>query len=139
LFFTSEDKSTLWYSKEIGARIDVALAPTLSMPPEGATTVERGGLKLASPQFVKKKGQRVHWSSRFTISLTAFRFEPDPAVIVPRSSSGVINIPSGVSQANVIDLSSSTVDPQTSWTTNYNLWSQPVVFHDSADVFQACP
>jgi len=50
---------------------------------------------VAHPEFVRKTGQRVHWSSRITIPLTALHYEPDPTIAITTSSSGSADYPTG--------------------------------------------
>jgi hypothetical protein len=89
LFYTVNDQATLWYSKKVEQEIRRRFEAKLASPHAGATTVEQARWDLASPEFVKKKGQRIHWSSRFTIPLTAFRYETDPGLFMAGSSSSV--------------------------------------------------
>jgi hypothetical protein len=93
LFIKAVDQAnTPFSSQKLREAIQQRSAEELAVPPPGATTVEQETRwTVAQPEFVRQTRQRVHWSSRVTIPLTASRYETDPVVNVATSS---ITIPS---------------------------------------------
>jgi len=75
LFFKSGDESTLYYKASVGATLPRILAAALK-PPAGADYCRIGGWALGSPEFVRKEGQRIYWTTRFEAKLTAVKSVP---------------------------------------------------------------
>ncbi len=81
LFFKSEEKKTLYYSAEIGAKIRSQYSQELSKVPPGFSSVTTKAIYITSPPtFLVKEGQKLSFSTRITFSMEATRY-------VQRSSS----------------------------------------------------
>jgi len=72
-FFHAEAREGLYYQEHLRERIEKEFARQLSDIPEGADTTAQGAWLIAKPQFVKKEGQRVTWSSQITVQRRALR------------------------------------------------------------------
>jgi len=77
-FFVPDDESTLYYREKIGDRISAEFADVLEELPEGASSRVNGGWFIYSPNFVKKTGQTVYWSTRVEIKLKAYKSKETP-------------------------------------------------------------
>jgi len=72
VFFRSRDDSTLYYKASVGATLEKTLKANLKLP-TGADRYEVENWKIGSPQFVKKQGQRIYWTTRFEAKLKALK------------------------------------------------------------------
>ena len=72
LFFTSSsDKDTLYYKEKIGDRITEKFEQELAARPEGTTFRKNGTWFLSQPNFARKVGKRIFWTSRCGIEVEA--------------------------------------------------------------------
>lgn len=76
LFFIAKEQQTLYYEAKISASINERLAGDLGVLPAGADRYVVTGYTIATPQFVKKDRQHVHWSSRVDVKLNATKSVP---------------------------------------------------------------
>jgi hypothetical protein len=68
-FFKTKDENTLYYKASVGASLNDTLEKAGFKLPDGADkyTVEKW--TISPPRFVKKQGQRIHWTTRFEARL----------------------------------------------------------------------
>lgn len=71
LFFVPEDKSTLFYKMDIRKQLKEKFARELSEKPQGATDRNNGTWLIGAPNFLKKTGPRIQWTSRIEIETGA--------------------------------------------------------------------
>jgi hypothetical protein len=114
LFYKHKDENTLYYNAGISTSLHQALLQAKPTLPVGSErySIEKWGLK--PPQFVRKQGQRIYWSTRFEARLKALKTAPQPET--PRFFYSWRGVPSYVEAnlSNVTDVSSGTVlMPQT--------------------------
>jgi hypothetical protein len=84
LFFKSEEKKTLYYSAEIGAKIRSQHSQELSQVPPGFSSVKTKATYISSPPtFLVKEGQKLTFSTRITFRMEATRYVQRPPVINP--------------------------------------------------------
>jgi hypothetical protein len=77
-FFKAKEESTLYYKASVGASLaDILTKATFKLPDSADKyTVEKW--TLSPPRFVKKVGQRIHWTTRFEAKLRALKSAPPP-------------------------------------------------------------
>jgi hypothetical protein len=78
LFFAKGDKSTIYYKERVRERLTEKFGPELAALPAGAISRKNGTWRLSAPNFAKKTGQRIEWTSRIQIeteATTQFRDE----------------------------------------------------------------
>lgn len=76
LFFSSADnKDALFHSKNVRDLVNQKIGGKLKELPPGATSVEQGKWTISQPEFVRKKAQKINWSTKIEVPLTAFREE----------------------------------------------------------------
>lgn len=73
LFFVPKEQSTLFYKEHIRDSLEHKFKSELAIMPAGATARENGTWKVSAPNFVKKTGKRVQWSSRVSIECEAVK------------------------------------------------------------------
>jgi hypothetical protein len=71
LFFVPKEESALFYKEQIRIRIDEKFEKELAAPPPGATSRINGIWRIHSPNFVKKTGRRIQWTSRIEVEAEA--------------------------------------------------------------------
>lgn len=71
LFFVPKEQSTLFYKEAVRDSMEQKFNAELSVAPPGATGRENGTWRISAPNFVKKTGKRVQWSSRVSIECEA--------------------------------------------------------------------
>jgi len=67
LFFLTKDESTLFYKAGVRELLEERYKAELSATPAGATSRKNGTWGISPPNFVKKTGKRIQWSSRIAI------------------------------------------------------------------------
>jgi hypothetical protein len=72
-FFIPKEKSTLLYKESIREKLEAKFATELASPPLGASSRKNGTWLINEPNFVKKTGRRIQWTSRIEIEAEAFR------------------------------------------------------------------
>lgn len=79
LFFTSSaDKDALYYKEKIRERITEKFERELSGRPEGTAYRKNGRWLLSQPNFARKEGKRIFWTSRITIEVEAGNLVSEP-------------------------------------------------------------
>jgi PIN domain-containing protein len=78
LFFEANNREAYFYTEKIKERILEEFAPQLSALPEGADQLKRGKTIVSRPRFKKKAGERIHWVSRVSFRMEAYKLEPLP-------------------------------------------------------------
>jgi hypothetical protein len=152
LFFVSmDDKSTLLYRTKVQEQIGEKFKVQLEQKPEGTTFRKNGTWHLNPPNFSRKDGRRVFWTSRIEIEMEAGTVtrKQDLGPAIP--SSGVIldspfqaNFPlehSGSLLTHLDDWPTFTVPLKavTDWNINNILVSNPstrVVTHRGRDIYE---
>jgi hypothetical protein len=71
LFFIPKDESTLYYKEHIREKLREKFATELAAPPPGATSRTNGTWGISAPNFVKKTGRRIQWTSRIAVEAEA--------------------------------------------------------------------
>ncbi len=71
LFFIPKEQSTLFYKEHIREKLCERFAAELAAPPPGATSRTNGTWRISAPNFVKKTGRRIQWTSRIEIEAEA--------------------------------------------------------------------
>ena len=77
-FFIADDKNSLFYREQFEDRIRRDFADVLEKVPEGASSRETTHWAVFTPNFVKKSGQMVHWSTRVNVNARAYRSKQTP-------------------------------------------------------------
>lgn len=72
-FVSSDDKDTLFYKENVRDQLKSKFGSLLQAPPEGATFREDGTWRIGGPNFSRKEGRRILWTSRIEIELEAGR------------------------------------------------------------------
>jgi hypothetical protein len=70
-FVSSEDKETVFYRERIRERIKEKFQSELETKPQGTAFRENGTWHIDRPNFSRKEGRRVFWTSRIEIELDA--------------------------------------------------------------------
>ena len=76
LFFIEKDESTLYYKEHIRDKLGEKFATELTALPPGATHRKNGKWLISPPNFVKKTGQRIQWTTRIEIVAEASKTVP---------------------------------------------------------------
>ncbi len=78
LFLVVDERSTLFYKAGIRQLLQQKFKEQLLAAPSDATGRTNGTWRVNSPNFVKKIGKRIHWSTRISIECEAVKgFAPD--------------------------------------------------------------
>lgn len=81
LFFIPKEESSLFYKERIREKLNERFATELATPPPGATSRANGTWRISAPNFVKKTGRRIQWTSRITVEAEASKtVSPSPAI-----------------------------------------------------------
>jgi hypothetical protein len=72
LFFTPDDKKTLFYKGNVRGTITAKFKKELSELPANADSRENGQWYISSPGFVKKQKQKITWKSIISVDANAF-------------------------------------------------------------------
>jgi hypothetical protein len=80
MFFTQQDTTTLYYSKDVPLSVRERFQGDIGELPNGADSVSLGGATIHPPQFVKKVSQRIYWSSRVEFKLDARKKTTPPNI-----------------------------------------------------------
>ena len=86
LFFVSGDeKDVLYYKENVGERIRERFSAELAKRPGGTTFRRNGTWLISQPNFSRKEGRRVYWTSRIEIEVEAGTAtnEAQTATIIP--------------------------------------------------------
>ncbi len=95
LFFVSADeKDTLYYRENIRDQLKNKFGPQLEALPEGTTFRENGTWRIGGPNFSRKEGRRVLWTSRVEIEVEAGRLINEES----KSGSGYLTVASVLPQ-----------------------------------------
>lgn len=73
LFFTKEDKTSLYYVEDVRKRINDEFSKELNYLPEGAEIRENGTWWINKPGFEKKEKQRIHWKTIVEVEFETFK------------------------------------------------------------------
>jgi hypothetical protein len=73
LFFIPKDQSSLLYKEHVREVLTDKFATELAALPQGATNRTNGKWLVSAPNFVKKTGPRIQWTSRIEIEAEASR------------------------------------------------------------------
>jgi len=71
LFLVPDDKSTLFYTGHVREKLEAKFAKELAYLPPGATSRTNGTWRIGEPNFVKKTGKRVEWTSTIGVDAEA--------------------------------------------------------------------
>ncbi len=71
LFFVPKDETTLYYKNKIREAITLKFTKDLAALPPGATQRNNGKWLISQPNFARKTGRRVQWTSRINIQTEA--------------------------------------------------------------------
>ena len=72
LFFTSkDDKDALFYKEDVRGQIAEKFKVELAARPEGTTFRSDGTWRISQPNFARKVGRRIFWTSRIEIDVEA--------------------------------------------------------------------
>jgi hypothetical protein len=86
LFFTQKDQSSLYYKFNIREKLTEKFKPELEALPTGALWRKNGTWRISPPNFVKKSGRRIQWTSRIEVEAEATKLEyKSPPIDSPRS------------------------------------------------------
>jgi hypothetical protein len=84
MFFISKDQSTLYYKAKVREQLSDKLPKELAGKPESATFRTDGTWYISAPNFARKEGRRIFWSSRLEIDVEAgVATMEEPKGIVP--------------------------------------------------------
>lgn len=83
LFFIPKEESTLFYKEHVRDKLCERFAAELTAPPPGATSRTNGAWRISAPNFVKKTGRRVQWTSRISIEAEASKMASQSPAIEP--------------------------------------------------------
>lgn len=100
LFFIKEDKTTLYYTENIRAKISEDYAKELKEKPDAADTRENGTWWINPPGFEKKEKQKIFWRSLIEVDFINFKtsYEANPQkslteiFATKESSSGLFSV-----------------------------------------------
>lgn len=125
IFFDGmENKESLYLKEDITGQIREKFKQEFSALPTGAESRSTNSIRIAAPpEFLKKEGQRVFWSTKITYKVAASRIEYNPVEpqqsIFAANTAGLggaaITLPSGVSVVGSMSpfvLGTSNVAPQ---------------------------
>lgn len=73
LFFVPKEQSTLFYKEHIQEKLLERFTTELAAPPTGATNRTNGNWIISAPNFVRKTGRRIQWTSRIEVNAEASR------------------------------------------------------------------
>jgi hypothetical protein len=79
LFFVPGNGDTYWYREKVSDKILEKCGPALQAIPQGADRRELDGIEIASPRFLRKEGQRMHWSSQVHYRAAVYQTTSMPA------------------------------------------------------------
>jgi hypothetical protein len=86
LFFLSDsDKETLYFRETLRERITEKFKAELSALPEGTTFRHNGTWFISQPNFARKEGKRIFWTSRIAVEVEAGSVKTEP------QSTGAVN------------------------------------------------
>ena len=86
LFFLPKEESTLFYKEGIREKLKEKFAAELVALPSGATSRQNGTWTISPPNFVKKTGQRIQWTSRVQIEAKASKIVLETPVMESAST-----------------------------------------------------
>jgi hypothetical protein len=81
LFFIPKDESTLFYKGSVRQKLNEKFASELDAPPKGATSRSNRKWIISRPNFVKKTGRRIQWTSRIEIEAEASKTVSQPSTV----------------------------------------------------------
>jgi hypothetical protein len=68
-FVSSDDKETVYYREKVRERLNEKFKAALEAKPQGTTFRDNGTWLIDDPNFSKKEGRRVFWTSRIAIDV----------------------------------------------------------------------
>src|ERR1039458_323612 len=77
IFFAVKDDATLYYKERVCERLTEKFVVELATIPPGATSRKNGTWRISAPNFSKKSGQRIQWTSRIDIETQALKVVRD--------------------------------------------------------------
>ncbi len=94
LFFVPEAKETLYYKEKIREKIVSGFKSELNAKPEGTVFRDDGTWYVNQPNFVKKEGSRIFWTSRIEIAFEAGSVtrEESKGIGIADLSSGLLTV-----------------------------------------------
>ncbi|MGB2887735.1 MAG: hypothetical protein WBC04_08575 [Candidatus Acidiferrales bacterium] len=81
LFFIPKEESTLLYKEHIIDKLKEKFAAELAATPPGATIRKNGTWTINRPNFAKKTGQRIQWTSRIEVEAEASKIVSQAPVV----------------------------------------------------------
>jgi hypothetical protein len=119
LFFVSSDeKDAIFYREKIQERITEKFKSSLETIPQGATFRQNGRWLIEGPNFSRKEGRRVFWTSRIKIELEAGNIVTENE---PKREVYVSNLPPLYDVQTVVPR-----QPKLSWDAMTNLLTNPI-------------
>lgn len=76
-YFENDNKNTLYYKKTIRDVINKKFRDKLEEVPRGASGRENVRWYIHEPNFIKKEGQRITWSSRISVEAIAYTYSSE--------------------------------------------------------------
>lgn len=86
-FFQVNDVKTLLFKEDIQKILSDKYVNELKNKPEDSSLRENGTWYVGKPNFVKKVGQRIHWSTKINVESKAYYYKYDPSTPQPASGS----------------------------------------------------
>ena len=87
LFFVSADeKDVLYFKENVGQRIREKFAAELAKRPEGTTFRRNGTWLISRPNFSRKEGRRIYWTSRIEVEVEAGTATKEPKTAMIQAS-----------------------------------------------------
>jgi hypothetical protein len=102
-FVSSDDKDTLIFKERIIERIKEEFKAQLELKPEGTSFRQNGAWHVNRPNFSRKEGRRVFWTSRIEVDIEAGTLAKKQESVVASPVSGGYILENPV-QSNVIKL-----------------------------------
>lgn len=70
-FVSSDDKETVFYREKISEKLEEKFKAELALVPSGTEFRKNGSWRIGRPNFARKEGRRVFWTSRITVEFEA--------------------------------------------------------------------
>lgn len=141
-FVTSEEKEAIFYREKIRERIREKFKAELEAKPKGATFRENGAWYISPPNFSRKDGRRIHWTTRIEIEVkarTLTKMEPAAITAVEPTFSLVDYAATNIATTQPYGSSVSFFDKAIQYTPTAPaapLFGTPVISHEGRDIFE---
>jgi hypothetical protein len=144
-FMSSDDQNTLYYKEELTERLTNQFASVLETLPKGTSFRRNRNWRISRPNFSRKEGRRVFWTSRIEIEVeagTISKEEEKPGIGYLAALGAPLTEYSFVSNQKArgsVSLSSDSLLPGMGWNrygTQFGTSETTVVTHKGSDVFE---